>query len=188
MWITGVEGCRAGWFVMLRELETGRISCCAVALLAEVWQLPERPEVVGVDMPIGLLDCAEEGGRECDRAARALLGLPRRKSVFSPPVRSALSSVTFLEACAANAASSQKGIRITKQCFGLLPKLLEVDRLMDADRQKFIREVATRAGRGDGGMPQARGGTRSRRGARSAERPRRWSSSFGLLCSRSSVP
>jgi hypothetical protein len=32
-------------------------------------------------------------------------------------------------------------IRISQQCFGLLPKLLEVDQFMNAERQKFVRKV-----------------------------------------------
>lgn len=141
MWVAGIDGCRSGWFVMVRELETGRLFHCTVSRLAELFELPQRPEVLGIDMPIGLLDCAEEGGRECDIAARQLLGWPRRNSVFSPPVRSTLHCASYTEACAANAASSPRGIRISQQCFALFQKLLEVDQFMNAERQKFVREV-----------------------------------------------
>lgn len=141
MWVAGVDGCRAGWFVVLRDHNIGSLSHYTVSQLAEVLNLPERPEVIGVDMPIGLLDCAEEGGRECDVTARQLLRWPRRNSVFSPPVRAALHSPSYAEACTANAASSPKGLRISRQCFGLFPKLLEVDQFMNAERQKVVLEV-----------------------------------------------
>jgi predicted RNase H-like nuclease len=84
---------------------------------------------------------AEPGGRECDRQARELLGWPRRNSVFSPPVRSALFCSTFEQACATNAKSSPIQSRISRQCFALLAKLREVDELMSPDLQVRIREV-----------------------------------------------
>jgi predicted RNase H-like nuclease len=40
-------------------------------------------DIIAVDVPIGLLDAYEVGGRACDRAARKLLGVPRASSVFT---------------------------------------------------------------------------------------------------------
>jgi predicted RNase H-like nuclease len=141
MWVAGVDGCRAGWFVILRELGPDRVVARVLESFSLVARLTECPSIVAVDIPIGLLEHAELGGRECDRQAWELLGWPRRNSVFSPPVRSALLCNRFEQACATNAGSSPIQSRTTRQCFGLFPKLREVDELMSPGLQGRIREV-----------------------------------------------
>lgn len=119
----------------------GAASVRVVPTFSEVLALPEAPSVIAVDIPIGLLDAAVPGGRPPDPAARKLLGTGRGSSVFSPPVRGALESMTFQEAGAANRASSSHTIGISLQAFGLFPKLLEVDRAMTAETQGRVLEV-----------------------------------------------
>ncbi len=95
-------------------------------------------------MPIGLLDAAEKGGRICDRAARRHLGEPRRRSVFSPPVRACLSKGAqrdYRTAAKINQRSSTAGIGITKQAHGILPRIAELDAFMTPSRQRRIIEV-----------------------------------------------
>src|SRR5260370_23745998 len=127
MLVAGVDGCQAGGLVVLRELGSDGVVARVLESFALVARLPECPAIVAVDIPIGLLEHAEPGGRECDRQARVLLGWPRRNSVFSPPVRSALFCSTFEQACVTNAMSSPIQSRISRQCFALFPKLCEVD-------------------------------------------------------------
>ncbi len=141
MFAAGVDGCGAGWVVALVDLARGATTLRVVATLADVLALAEAPVAVGLDMPIGLLDAAEQGGREADRQARGLLGWPRRNSVFSPPARSALAAKTFPLACAANRASSSIGVGVTQQSFGLFEKLNEVDALATPDVQARVFEV-----------------------------------------------
>src|SRR6266700_814257 len=81
--VAGVDGCRAGWLVV----HGGRAAVCTD--FAEVLTALPDDAVVAVDMPIGLVDEHEPGGRAVDRAARARLGA-KRSSVFSPPPRCAL--------------------------------------------------------------------------------------------------
>lgn len=52
---------------------------------AHILTLPERPEIIAVDIPIGLLACPCTGGRLCDRAARKLLGRARAASYSRHP-------------------------------------------------------------------------------------------------------
>src|SRR5262249_9598529 len=106
-WVAGVDGCRAGWFVVLRQVNGRKqtVHHC-LSCFGDVLKLSEKPDVIAVDIPIGLLDQAVRGGRDCDRGARSLLGHPRSSSVFSPPVRSALAYMTFATASAANRTSS----------------------------------------------------------------------------------
>jgi predicted RNase H-like nuclease len=92
--------------------------------------------LIAIDIPIGL---PENEARACDAEARSLLGWPRRTSVFSPPVRQALHANTFSDALCIN--RKVGGIGISKQAFCIMPKIREVDALMNRDRQQFIREA-----------------------------------------------
>ena len=123
--VAGVDGCRAGWVVVLGR--GGDASLQVVPRFSEVLRVAREARVIGVDMPIGFLDRAEPGGRECDRRARRLLGAPRACSVFSPPVRAALRQSTYVAALAANRASSARALGLSRQCFNLFLKMREVD-------------------------------------------------------------
>ncbi len=93
-----------------------------------------KPTIIAVDIPIGLLEEPSAGGRECDKEARLLLGTPRRSSVFTPPTRPALASATYEEA-------QGFGVGMSRQAFGLLPKIREVDQLMIPEVQERVREI-----------------------------------------------
>ncbi|UCC71519.1 MAG: DUF429 domain-containing protein [Gemmatimonadota bacterium] len=142
--VAGVDGCKDGWVVVLLELNGGRSvideSCRVVDSFQNIIALPESPRFVGVDMPIGLPTVAIPGGRACDRQARQMLG-KRGSSVFSPPVRAVLSADCYEKAVALSRASSRHAIGITKQTYGLVPKLREVHDAMTPDLQARIREV-----------------------------------------------
>ncbi len=99
-WIAGVDGCRAGWFVVLVECggRTGREGHRIFSSFRDVLDLKPKPTIIAVDIPIGLLEEPSAGGRECDKEARRILGTPRRSSVFTPPTRPALASATYEEA------------------------------------------------------------------------------------------
>jgi predicted RNase H-like nuclease len=118
--------------------------------------------VLGVDMPIGLLDRAVPGGRDCDRRARRLLGR-RACCVFTPPVRSALRAATYARALAVNRRSSASRLGISIECFGLFAKLREVDtalrrrpalarRVREVHPELAFREMA----RAPAGLPSKR--------------------------------
>jgi predicted RNase H-like nuclease len=87
--VAGVDGCRAGWVVVLRDRQTGAARARVVRDFAAVLGLPEAPAAIAIVVPIGLPDFALPGGRACDRGARALLP-SRASSVFSAPSRAAL--------------------------------------------------------------------------------------------------
>lgn len=139
-WVAGADGCRAGWVVVLRNVRTGQVRLRLVPRFASLLLLTESPRITCVDVPIGLLDHAEPGGRACDRAARAVLGWPRRASVFSPPVRAALGARDHTAASAANRASSVAAVGISKQTFGILEKIREADLAMRPGAQTRVKE------------------------------------------------
>ncbi|MGH7254449.1 MAG: DUF429 domain-containing protein, partial [Nitrospirales bacterium] len=97
----------------------------------DVMAVTPRPSVIAVDVPVGLLDRPQPGGRLCDREARRLLGW-RASSVFSPPCRTVLRANRYEEV---------RGSGLTVQAFGILPKIREVDRVMTPGRQDWVFEA-----------------------------------------------
>lgn len=139
-WLAGVDGCRGGWFVVLLRVATAtqkvralRFELCAQ--FSEVLALRPEPLRVAIDIPIGLLDHPAQGGRECDRAARRILGRGRQSSVFSPPARRALRAKSYREAMRLN----RRGI--SRQAFGILAKIREVDHALCPRLQRKFLEV-----------------------------------------------
>jgi len=140
-WVVGVDGCRAGWFAAFWNVSTDQFHWEVFSRLSDIPSYRLAPEVIGIDIPIGLLDAAKKGGRVCDKEARKLLGHPRASSVFSPPVRDAITHQNYETASEANRLSSEERLGISKQCFSIIPKIKEVDDFMSAERQKLIKEV-----------------------------------------------
>jgi predicted RNase H-like nuclease len=141
MWVAGVDGSAGGWFVVLMDVRSGGLRGRLARSFADVLRSPEAPRVIAADIPIGLLDAAVRGGRSCDREARRLLGWPRSASVFSPPVRAALRADGYAEAQEINRASSEGRVGLSKQAFGILPKIAEVDRVMTPSVQSRVHET-----------------------------------------------
>lgn len=134
MRIAGVDGCRAGWVVALAHVRGGSLGRLGVTIcptFRDVLTLSPRPRIIAVDMPIGLLDRPQRGGRPCDRAARGILGR-RASCVFTPPSRRILSAAVYRLA-------RQEGL--SRQGFNILPKIREVDRSMTRRRQQRIVEA-----------------------------------------------
>jgi predicted RNase H-like nuclease len=125
--VAGVDGCRAGWVVVHDGNASVHRDFAAV-----LGALPDDT-VIAVDMPIGLADRHEPGGRDVDRSARARLG-PKRNSVFSPPPRCVLGARTLAEA-------RRRGGRLTLQTLNLLPRIEDVDRVMTVPLQSRVFEA-----------------------------------------------
>lgn len=141
--VAGVDGCRAGWFVVTLDLEDGGERTQCLTTFKEVVDVMRDARAVAIDIPIGFLDAAVPGGRDCDRKARALLGPWRGRSVFSPPVWAALAEATWEAALDQNRRSSVHRIGISRECFNLFAKMREVDALMAPDPrlQRTIKEA-----------------------------------------------
>jgi predicted RNase H-like nuclease len=112
-----------------------RVTARRCTTFREVLELPEKPVVLAVDMPIGLLDRPLPGGRSCDREARKLLGRPRASSVFTPPTRPGLAALAYRDITALN------GTGMSKEAFNILPKIREVDETVAASDQKRVFEA-----------------------------------------------
>ncbi|MDT3440806.1 MULTISPECIES: DUF429 domain-containing protein [unclassified Pseudofrankia] len=121
--VLGVDACPGGWVAV--ELAGGAFSGARFAGELRALVDTTTVAVIGVDMPLGLLD---EGWRAADHAARAVLG-PRRASVFLVPPRPVWGYADF---GAANArCRALTGAGLTQQTWGLRHKLLEADVLRE---------------------------------------------------------
>lgn len=130
----GVDGCKAGWFVVKQCGRTGTITTRICEHFDALLDWDHAHAIVAVDIPIGL---APSGTRACDTHARKLLGRPRASSVFSPPARASLAASSYDEACDLNAAETGK--RISIQAFHILRKIAEVDVVLQARAQACAR-------------------------------------------------
>lgn len=139
-WVAGVDGCRAGWVVVWHPLDAKQHARVAIfSTFSDVLAIPEKPEVIAIDIPIGLPDMTGPGGRSCDAAVRKFLGV-RAASLFSVPSRSAVYSDDYGAACAEASRTSHPPRKISKQAFNLFPKMREVDALMTPDIQRRVVE------------------------------------------------
>lgn len=137
-WIAGVDGFKARWFVVLLEVETRNLQARIIANFSDLLALDEQPTIIAVDIPIGLPEVAQPGGRACEQQARARLGL-RRSSVFTAVGRNALSAATRAEADRQSRGAG--GIGIGAQAWGLAQKLRDADAAMSPESQRVIHEV-----------------------------------------------
>jgi predicted RNase H-like nuclease len=138
--VAGVDGCKVGWIVVKWDMGKHEFTLHVAPDFFSVRSFAASVQIIAMDIPIGLLDQAVEGGRACDRLARKMLG-KRASSVFAPPVRASLECATYPEALKANRDSSPHAIGISKQCFAILPKIREVDRIISPDIQRSVIEV-----------------------------------------------
>ncbi len=129
MQVTGLDACRRGWVaVSLDEPERAGVAARLRVEAVRVHQTlagaldGTEARVVGIDMPLGLL---ESGWREADRAARGLLG-PRRSSVFAIPPRAVWEQASYQAASQRCRELTGQGLSI--QAWGLRARLLEADR------------------------------------------------------------
>jgi predicted RNase H-like nuclease len=135
--LAGVDGCRAGWVVAradraLRGLDFAVYPTFAAVLAAH----PPARTVLAVDIPIGL---PGPGPRACDAQARALLGRGRASSVFPAPSRAALGADGYRSASAANRAATGRGL--SRQSYGILARIREVDAVLTPALQARVREA-----------------------------------------------
>jgi predicted RNase H-like nuclease len=151
MRLVGVDGCRSGWVVASSDFSpTGDRPLAApsfsivrtFAALTDVLQACSA--VIAVDMPIGLPSGAprDDGRRPVDAEARRFLGPARGSSVFSAPCRPTLAAREYREACALEVAARGSGQGLSQQAYRIIPKLREVDLVVEPRHQEPIRDGA----------------------------------------------
>lgn len=137
-WVAGVDGCRKGWIRVCRESQTGQLAFDVLETVEELVERAPHPAIIALDMPIGLRPA---GQRDCDCAARALLGRPRASSVFRAPIRPALAARSRAEADAITRDAEGKGVGA--QAWGIYAKVRSVDETLASqpNARAAIREV-----------------------------------------------
>ncbi len=140
-WAAGVDGCPAGWLVVLRPLDDPAESrALIVPAFADILALEPCLDVISIDMPIGLPEISGIGGRRADVEARANLGA-RRSAVFAVPSRAAVMCMDYGAACNAALATSVPPRKVSKQCFNLFAKIRQIDALMTPELQTRVFET-----------------------------------------------
>lgn len=133
--VAGADGCPDGWLYLL-ESDSKELSAGIAPTFAELLERLPDDTILAIDVPIGLTDA---GGRACDRAARKRLGRPRGSSVFPAPVRAVLGIEEYREACDVHRAAD--GRAMSRQAFGILPKVTEVDKQLQALPEPALARV-----------------------------------------------
>jgi threonine dehydratase len=129
--IAGLDGCAAGWVLVLRNPQSGAWRMQPISQIADLISAYPGLAAIAVDMPIGLPDAISGPGRAAEQAVRPLLGA-RQSSVFSIPVRAAVEAPDYGAACALALAASNPPRKVSKQGFMIFPKIREIDALLRA--------------------------------------------------------
>ena len=146
--VAGVDGCKAGWFVVIASgAKTGSRQNARCLLTIESFSVAHtfagvlgktsRCKLLCVDIPIGLSDGPTP--RQCDVAARKLLGRPRASSIFPPPIRQCLAAKdpeTASEIC-----FRHSGKKLNRQSFFIMNKIRQVDEVVTPQLQRRVREI-----------------------------------------------
>ena len=129
-WV-GIDGCRGGWIAVTIDAQDRR-AFRVVEQIDETAQL--CADRVLIDIPIGL---PETGRRACDLEARRMLGSawPR---IFLDVRRPLLA---FDDYAAANGWGKADGNGISRQLWGIMPKIATVDRFITPEAQSEIYEA-----------------------------------------------
>lgn len=140
-WVAGVDGCKAGWVAVIRNLDAPTdLKLIVVPTFADIVGYTPQLSTIAVDMPIGLPDRMGPGGRGPEKAARKHLGM-RQSSVFTVPSRAAVYEDDYVTACDTALATSDPPKKVSKQCFFLFPKIREIDTLMTPELEARVHEV-----------------------------------------------
>ncbi len=143
--VAGVDGCPGGWAVVRAQLVEGTLQNLTTEKVDSVSDLVHQLRsgelaALAIDMPIGILNTHP---RPADVAARALLG-PRRSSVFPTPLRVTLEAADYGQAC--ELSRERCGKALSKQAWHLLPKIRELDRLIQPSDQSRVVEAHPECG------------------------------------------
>ena len=131
----GIDGSKNGWVGVQQNsesLEQHELKFCKklVDLIT-----PELKLVI-IDMPIGLEEYTQQGGRLVDREARKNL-IKRKSSIFNAPCRGVLKARNYDEA---NLYSKKNGLGISKQSWNLVNKIKELDQILRTKKRPLIFE------------------------------------------------
>ena len=134
MLVVGVDGCPGGWLAMSYDAERGTLTPQLHATMREVLDVYPDARTVAIDIPIGLVEGVP---RRCDVEARRALG-QRRSSVFPAPDPRIVEETSYEDASALSRTLTGKGV--SRQAFGIFPKVAEVNELITPALQERVIE------------------------------------------------
>lgn len=141
IFVAGVDGCKAGWVAVIRNLgDPAGIRLQVFPAFADIVNHLPQLNIIAVDMPIGLPYRIGPTGRGPERAARKHLG-ERQSSVFSVPSRAAVYEDDYPKACDTALTTSEPPKKVSRQCYHLFPKIREIDALMTAELEARVHEA-----------------------------------------------
>ncbi len=138
--VAGADGCKAGWVAVILDPGSQPRTTVFRDFSAMVDALPAAA-IVAIDMPIGLPEFSQKGGRGPEALVRPLLG-QRQSSVFSIPSRVAVYAadepfitlaawyVAHRRASEVARQTSDPPRAVSIQAFGIFSKIREIDRLL----------------------------------------------------------
>ena len=133
--ILGIDGSKSGWIGVKQNLNhEGSSEILFNNKLIDF--LSPDIELIIIDMPVGLDKNIQQGGRLVDKEARKQL-LKRKSSIFNAPIRDVLKAKSYNEA---NSISKSKGLGISKQSWNLVPKINELDQILQIKIRPQIYE------------------------------------------------
>ncbi len=133
----GVDGCKAGWLAIRLEPD----SSWSAAIFSDFESLVKTQgdfRLLLVDIPIGLRDTGPEE-RLCDTAARKILPVKLKPSVFRAPSRNAIYHSDYHKASIEN--FKHTGKKLSRQVWGIVPKIKEVDTYMRKHIATFAKRI-----------------------------------------------
>lgn len=140
-WVAGIDGCKAGWAAVLRNLaDPADCTLHIFEAFSDILRHSPQIAILAVDMPIGLPGRIGPDGRGPEKAVRKHLGM-RQSSVFSVPSRAAVFANDYDQACANSLQTSDPPRKVSKQCFYLFPKIREIDAQMSPALETQVYEV-----------------------------------------------
>lgn len=134
MFYVGADGCKKGW-VAVRVSGRSDWEINLFQSIKELWAEYKDARLILLDMPIGLPDRVHKM-RSCDIEARKLLS-ERRASIFLTPCRRAVSSDNYKKASKINKKETGRGL--SKQAWGIIHRIKEVDQLLRSDKTARAR-------------------------------------------------
>lgn len=132
MTLAGIDGCKNGWIVALAS-EWPCHAPIQIRFCADfhaVVELTAKARAVAVDMPIGLP--GDAAPRACDLEAKQALGA-QRSSIFLAPPRRTLDAPTPTEFQRLH--REIRGVGAGLPVWGIVPKMREVNLILEADPQ-----------------------------------------------------
>ena len=139
--LCGVDGCPAGWVAVWRDPSNDAPKTTVFFDVRSLIEAFPKTAIFAIDMPIGLPDFINGGGRGPEKAVRPYLG-ERQSSVFAVPSRAAVYAEcgpfsgqgdmieAHKQASIVALATSDPPRKISIQSFNLFPKIREIDTLL----------------------------------------------------------